>query len=86
MAGRPWIGQFPRTVFFDGAQKCLYFQRELPSLVCTDRGIIVRIAAGVVTFILLKVTGVLTSGLRVTREEELIGLDITHHEEEGYKL
>lgn len=40
----------------------------------------------VVTFVLLKVTGVVTSGLRVSREEELIGLDITHHEEEGYKL
>lgn len=40
----------------------------------------------VVTFVLLKVTGVITSGSRVSREEELIGLDITHHEEEGYKL
>ncbi|MDO3386427.1 ammonium transporter [Gilvimarinus sp. SDUM040013] len=40
----------------------------------------------VVTWILLKITGVLTSGLRVTKEEEQIGLDITMHEEEGYKL
>ncbi|UZJ45622.1 ammonium transporter [Marinimicrobium sp. C6131] len=48
--------------------------------------VVATVYTGVVTFILLKVTGVLTSGLRVTREEELIGLDITHHEEEGYKL
>ncbi len=48
--------------------------------------VVAAVYTGVVTFILLKVTGVLTSGLRVTREEELIGLDITHHEEEGYKL
>lgn len=48
--------------------------------------VVATVYTGVVTFILLKLTGVLTSGLRVTREEELIGLDITHHEEEGYKL
>ncbi|WP_024460372.1 ammonium transporter [Marinimicrobium sp. LS-A18] len=48
--------------------------------------VVATVYTGAVTFILLKVTGVLTSGLRVTREEELIGLDITHHEEEGYKL
>ncbi|MDO3384164.1 ammonium transporter [Gilvimarinus algae] len=40
----------------------------------------------IITYVLLKLTGVLTSGLRVSREEELVGLDITMHEEEGYKL
>ncbi len=40
----------------------------------------------VVTYILLKLTGVLTSGLRVTKEEETIGLDLSLHEEDGYKL
>lgn len=50
-------------------------------------GVVAAIAyTAVVTFVLLKITGVVTSGLRVSREEELIGLDITHHEEEGYKL
>jgi Amt family ammonium transporter len=38
----------------------------------------------VVTWVLLKVTGILTSGLRVTEEEEIQGLDITMHEERGY--
>ncbi len=38
------------------------------------------------TFILLKVTGFITSGIRVTKEEETQGLDITLHEESGYNL
>ena len=40
----------------------------------------------VVTYVLLKITGVLTAGLRVTKEEEVVGLDISLHEEDGYKL
>lgn len=48
------------------------------------------VAAGVytaiVTYILLKVSGLLTGGLRVTEEEETQGLDLVLHEESGYKL
>lgn len=40
----------------------------------------------VITFVLLKFTGVLTGGLRVTRDVEQEGLDIRHHEESGYKF
>mgnify|MGYP005839055817 CR=1 FL=1 len=40
----------------------------------------------VVTYLLLKLTGLMTSGLRVSREEEMMGLDLAHHEEEGYKI
>lgn len=39
--------------------------------------------AAVVTFILLKVLDVVM-GLRVTKEEELVGLDLSQHGEEGY--
>ena len=39
----------------------------------------------VVTFILLKVLD-WTMGLRVTQEEEVMGLDITQHGEEGYNM
>lgn len=39
-----------------------------------------------VTFILLKLTGVLTAGIRVSKEEETVGLDLSLHEEDGYKL
>jgi Amt family ammonium transporter len=34
----------------------------------------------------LKVTSILTSGLRVTEEQEIQGLDIHMHEERGYDL
>lgn len=44
------------------------------------------IYTAVVTFILLKVTGLLTRGIRVSAEEESIGLDLVCHEESGYKF
>jgi Amt family ammonium transporter len=50
-------------------------------------GVVITVGyTALITFAVLKVTGVLTAGLRATREEELIGLDISMHEEEGYKL
>ena len=48
--------------------------------------IVTFVYTAVVTYILLKITGVLTAGLRVTKEEEMVGLDISLHEEDGYKL
>lgn len=48
--------------------------------------VITFVYTAIVTWVLLKLTGLMTSGLRVTREEEQQGLDITMHEEEGYKL
>ncbi len=39
-----------------------------------------------VTWILLKITAIITDGLRVSQEEEQRGLDITLHEERGYDL
>ncbi|WP_185236226.1 ammonium transporter [Teredinibacter franksiae] len=39
----------------------------------------------VVTFIIIKVTGLLTSGIRVDQDEETQGLDLVLHEETGYK-
>lgn len=40
----------------------------------------------VVTFVLVKLTGVLTGGIRVSAEDEAQGLDISLHEEVGYKI
>ena len=40
----------------------------------------------VLTFILLKVTGLLFGGLRVSPGEEKIGLDLTQHHESGYTV
>lgn len=38
------------------------------------------------TFIILKVVGLLTGGLRVTNEQEVQGLDIVSHDESGYNM
>ncbi|WP_068858397.1 ammonium transporter [Perlucidibaca aquatica] len=39
-----------------------------------------------VTWVLLKVTGVLTGGLRVSAEQETEGLDLVLHDEKGYDI
>ncbi len=39
----------------------------------------------IVTYIILKLTGVMTNGIRVSADEETQGLDIVLHEESGYK-
>ena len=41
---------------------------------------------GMLTFLLLKLVGAVTSGIRVTQEEEQMGLDITDHDEKGYSM
>lgn len=46
----------------------------------------VAIYTAVLTFVLLKVVGALTSGIRVTQEEEQKGLDISDHDEKGYSM
>jgi Amt family ammonium transporter len=40
----------------------------------------------VVSWIILKLVGLVTNGLRVTHEQEIEGLDIVSHEESGYNL
>jgi Amt family ammonium transporter len=50
-------------------------------------GIVVIFAyTAALTWLLLKLTGMLTGGLRVSEEEETEGLDIALHEERGYDL
>ena len=50
-------------------------------------GIIATAAyTAIVTFILLKIVGVITSGIRVTDEQEQVGCDITDHDEKGYSM
>ena len=40
----------------------------------------------ILTFILLKIVGAITSGIRVTDDEEQKGLDIIDHDERGYSM
>ncbi|MBM3754674.1 MAG: ammonium transporter [Acidobacteria bacterium] len=42
--------------------------------------------AAVLTFVILKIVGAVTGGLRVSPEEETEGLDLSQHGEEGYNL
>ena len=44
------------------------------------------IYTAVVTYILFKIVGMITGGVRVTEDEEAKGLDIVDHEERGYDL
>jgi len=46
----------------------------------------VAIYTAIVTFVLLKLVGVVTSGIRVTADQEQVGLDITDHDETGYNM
>ena len=50
-------------------------------------GVIATVAwAAIFTFIIVKVTARLTSGLRVDEEDELVGLDLATHGERGYDM
>src|SRR5690606_15773865 len=42
--------------------------------------------AGIASFVILKIVGAMTGGLRVSQEAEFEGLDITTHGERGYEL
>jgi len=46
--------------------------------------IAVLIYSAAATFVILKVVSVITGGLRVTEEEEELGLDLASHDERGY--
>jgi Amt family ammonium transporter len=48
--------------------------------------IVIGLYTAALTWGLLKVTSLLTSGLRVSDDEEREGLDLVHHEERGYDL
>lgn len=50
-------------------------------------GVVSTIAfTAIATYVILKLVGFLTSGLRVEEEDEVQGLDVTSHEETGYNL
>lgn len=44
------------------------------------------IYTALITFVLLKIVSLMTSGLRVTDEQEQVGCDITDHDEKGYSM
>lgn len=78
-------GLFAEKIVNPAGNNGLFFGN--PSLLTAQAtGVIVTMLYSVaVTFILLKVLDA-TMGLRVTGEEEVVGLDITQHEESAYTL
>ena len=48
--------------------------------------IVVALYTAVLTYWLIKLVGIITNGIRVTKDEEQIGLDITDHDEKGYSM
>ena len=67
---------------FGGENKTMVEQVGVQSI-----GIVATLTyTAVVTFVLVKITGLITKGIRVTSEGEAQGLDIVCHEESGYKF
>jgi|TARA_B110000208_G_scaffold43329_1_gene57387 Amt family ammonium transporter len=48
--------------------------------------VVVAVYTAVLTYWLIKLVGIMTNGIRVTKDEEQIGLDITDHDEQGYSM
>lgn len=48
--------------------------------------VVVALYTAVLTYWLIKLVGMMTNGIRVTKDEEQIGLDITDHDEQGYSM
>ena len=75
------LGIFSGYGFADGIESMSgQFQVQLIGVLATF------LYTAVVSWILLKMAGAMTGGLRVSQEEEQRGLDIVLHEERGYDL
>ncbi len=48
--------------------------------------LVTAIYTAIVTFALIKLVGAITSGIRVSEDQEQAGLDITAHDEKGYSM
>ncbi len=74
------LGIFSGQGFADGIESIgAQFQVQVIGVLAT------AIYTAIVTFIILKLTGFMTNGIRVSADEETEGLDIVLHEESGYK-
>nr|HNH43859.1 ammonia channel protein [Agitococcus sp.] len=48
--------------------------------------VVIGLYTAILTWVLLKLTSIITSGLRVNEDEEREGLDLIAHEERGYDI
>lgn len=74
------LGVFSGNGYADGMTMASQSMVQITGILATG------IYTAIVTFILLKVVSVVTSGIRVSADEEQIGLDITGHDEKGYSM
>ncbi|NQV70276.1 MAG: ammonium transporter [Pseudohongiella sp.] len=74
------LGIFSGNGYADGATMASQVAVQITGILT------IGIYTAILTFILLKVVAVVTSGIRVTTEQEQIGLDITDHDEKGYSM
>lgn len=74
------LGVFSGNGFADGATMASQVAVQITGILT------IGLYTAILTFILLKVVAVVTSGIRVSTEQEQIGLDITDHDEKGYSM
>lgn len=75
------LGVFSGYGFADGiASMSEQVQVQLIGIVSTI------VYTAVVSYVLLKLVGLMTNGLRVSQEQEITGLDLLEHDESGYNL
>ena len=74
------IRQFVHKHIFPTKPACCQFKKSAPEFKCV---VFTIIFAGGATFVILKVVSALV-GLRVSEEDESVGLDLTQHGESAY--
>jgi ammonium transporter, Amt family len=74
------LGIFSGNGYADGMTMGSQLGVQLIGIIATG------LYSGILTLLLLKVVGVITSGIRVGSDQEQQGLDITDHDEKGYSM
>lgn len=74
------LGVFSGNGYADGMTMGSQLGVQITGILAT------AIYTAVLTFIILKVVGAVTSGIRISDEEEQMGCDITDHDEKGYSM
>ncbi len=77
-------GLWASTAVNPAGRDGLFYGNPEQFMIQVKATLITMVYAFVMSWILLKVTGLLTGGLRVTEQEERIGLDLTQHKETAY--
>ncbi len=74
------LGVFSGNGYEEGMTMSSQFVVQLIGVIATG------VYTAVLTIVLIKVTGILTNGIRVSAEQEQTGLDISDHDEKGYSM